>query len=32
MTIYRGNCLRVDLTRGAVQRTKTPGNGIGGRT
>ena len=32
MTIYRGNCLRIDLTEHEVSRTLTPENGIGGRT
>ncbi|MEE9168803.1 MAG: aldehyde ferredoxin oxidoreductase C-terminal domain-containing protein, partial [bacterium] len=32
MTIYRGNCLRVDLTDHKVSRDQTPENGIGGRT
>jgi len=32
MTIYRGNCLRVDLTYHEIRRGDTPENGIGGRT
>ncbi len=32
MTIYRGNCLRVDLTHRRIRRGDTPENGIGGRT
>jgi aldehyde:ferredoxin oxidoreductase len=32
MTIYRGNCLRVDLTSHEIGRGHTPENGIGGRT
>ncbi len=32
MTIYRGNCLRVDLTNHEINRSQTPENGIGGRT
>jgi len=32
MTIYRGNCLRVDLTNHEIRRGDTPENGIGGRT
>ena len=32
MTIYTGNCLRVDLTRQKIERASTPQNGIGGRT
>jgi aldehyde:ferredoxin oxidoreductase len=32
MSIYRGNCLRVDLTSHEIRRGDTPENGIGGRT
>jgi aldehyde:ferredoxin oxidoreductase len=32
MTIYRGNCLRVDLSEHSIHRGDTPENGIGGRT
>ncbi|MCP4662980.1 MAG: aldehyde ferredoxin oxidoreductase family protein [bacterium] len=32
MMIYRGNCLRVDLSRREIGRSETPENGIGGRT
>ena len=32
MSIYRGNCLRVDMTRHETSKELTPGNGIGGRT
>ena len=32
MTIYRGKCLRVDLTKHEIRRGETPENGIGGRT
>lgn len=32
MSIYQGNCLRVDLTGHEVGRGKTPDNGIGART
>ncbi len=32
MSIYRGTCLRVDLTSHQVRRDETPENGIGGRT
>ncbi len=32
MTIYRGNALRIDLTAHKVSRSRTPENGIGGRT
>ncbi len=32
MSIYRGNCLRIDLTEGRISRTQTPDQGIGGRT
>jgi aldehyde:ferredoxin oxidoreductase len=32
MTIYRRNCLRVDLTNHEIRRGDTPENGIGGRT
>jgi aldehyde:ferredoxin oxidoreductase len=32
MSIYSGNCLRVDLTAHKIQRGSTPENGIGGRT
>ena len=32
MTVYRGNALRIDLTEHKVSRSRTPENGIGGRT
>jgi len=32
MTIYRGSCLRVDLSEHRIHRGDTPENGIGGRT
>jgi len=32
MSIYQGNALRVDLTRGEIHRARTPDDGIGGRT
>jgi aldehyde:ferredoxin oxidoreductase len=32
MTIYTGNCLRVDLADRKFRRSSTPENGIGGRT
>jgi aldehyde:ferredoxin oxidoreductase len=32
MTTYQGNCLRVDLTARRIERDRTPGGGIGGRT
>ena len=32
MNIYRGNALRVDLTRNTIERGSTPENGIGART
>ncbi len=32
MSIYIGNCLRVDMTNHKFTRDKTPKNGIGGRT
>ncbi len=32
MTIYRGNCLRVDLTDHKINKETTPDNGIGART
>ena len=32
MTIYQGNCLRVDLTNHKIEREKTPANGIGARS
>jgi aldehyde:ferredoxin oxidoreductase len=32
MSIYRGSCLRVNLTKHEIRRTDTPEDGIGGRT
>jgi aldehyde:ferredoxin oxidoreductase len=32
MTIYQGNCLRVDLTNHKIERGETPANGIGARS
>lgn len=32
MSVFQGNCLRVDLTRNEIHRDHTPENGIGGRT
>ena len=32
MTLYRGNSLRIDLTRGEIHRDLTPEKGIGART
>jgi aldehyde:ferredoxin oxidoreductase len=32
MSLYRGTCLRADLTAGRTWRGETPGNGVGGRS